>query len=252
MLEIERNFFNFKRRDIWFSDGPFDVEGCQGVAFYGCKDKVDMPGFTRKDFVTPVIDLTMDEERIWKNFDHSTCQRKINKAYNKGIELKINECYEEFREIDLAFRKNKGLPDSHIDIDYIKRYGTLFIGWLDGKVLCGEVFLEDKDHIRGLISASRRFTGDTNQNNIAGYGNRMIIWESIKYARAKGVKEYDMGGYYTGTDKAGELEGVNRFKMGFGPRLVTKYNYEKNYSFVFDVARRVYSLSAARVYRRSC
>jgi hypothetical protein len=238
--------------DIWFSDGPFDVEGCQGVAFYECKNKVDMPGFTCKDFVTPVIDLTLDEETIWNNFNHSTCRRKINKAYNNGIELKINECYEEFHELHREFRKNKGLPDNHIDVDYMKKYGTLFVGMLNGEVICGELLLEDTEHIRRLITASRRFTDDTHRNNIAGYGNRMIIWESIKYARAKGIKEYDMGGYYTGTDKARELEGVNRFKMSFGPQLVTKYNYEKNYSLVFEAARRVYSLSAAQIYRRSC
>jgi hypothetical protein len=252
MLEIDREFFNFKRKDVWFSDRPFDVDGYQGVAFYSCNDKVDVPGFTRKDFVTPVIDLTLDEESLWKNIDRFSCRKKINKAYNNGIELKINECYGEFREIDRAFRKNKGLPSSHIDTDYMKRYGTLFVAKLDGEVICGEVFLEDKDHIRGLIAASRRFTDDAHRNNIVGYGNRMIIWESIKYARAKGIKEYDMGGYYTGKDKARELEGVNRYKMSYGPRLVTKYNYEKNYSLVFDAARRVYALSAARIYRRSC
>lgn len=252
MLEIERELLNFKRKDVWFSDSPFDVEGYQGVAFYACKNKVDVPGFARKDFVTPVIDLTLDEERIWKNIDRMTCRKKINKAYNNDIEFKINECYEEFHEIDVDFRKNKGLPDSHIDIDYMKKYGTLFVAKLDGKVICGEVFLEDKDHIRRLITASRRFTDDQHRNNIVGYGNRLIIWESIRYARAKGIKEYDMGGYYTGTDKARELEGVNRFKMSFGPQLVTKYNYEKNYSSVFDTARRIYGFSAAHIYKRSC
>ncbi|WP_174591508.1 peptidoglycan bridge formation glycyltransferase FemA/FemB family protein [Methanocella conradii] len=252
MLEIERNFFNFRRKDIWFSDSPFDVEGCQGVAFYACKNKVDMPGFIRKDFVTPVIDLTMDEERIWKNIDRMSCRKKINKAYNNGIKLKVNQCYEEFLEVDSEFRKSKGLPGSHIDVDYMKKYGTLFVAMLDGKVICGEVFLEDKDHIRRLITASRRFTGDQHWNNIVGYGNRMIIWESIRYARAKGIKEYDMGGYYAGADKARELEGVNKFKMSFGPKLVTKYNYEKDYSRLFGVARRIYGFSAARIYRRSC
>jgi lipid II:glycine glycyltransferase (peptidoglycan interpeptide bridge formation enzyme) len=252
MLEIERRFFNFNRKDIWFSDSPFDVEGYQSVAFYGCKNKVDMPGFIRKDFVTPVIDLTQDEEKLWENIDHMVRRKKINRAYNNGIEVKVNERYEEFHEIDAEFRRNKGLPASFIDTDYIKKYGTLLVAMLDDKVIGGEVFLEDKDHIRGLISASRRFTDDQHWNNIVGYGNRLIIWESIKYAKAKGIKEYDMGGYYTGTDKALELEGVNRFKMSFGPQLVTKYNYLKNYSRVFDLARRIHGIGVARIYRRSC
>jgi hypothetical protein len=252
MLEIERRFLNFKRNDIWFSDRPFDVEGYDSVVFYACKDKVDMPGFTRKDFVTPVIDLTQDEEKIWKNIDRWACRKKINKAYNNGIVVKINERYEEFHRMDVEFRKTKGLPDSHIDIDYIKKYGTLFIAMLDGDIICGEVFLEDKGHIRGLIACSRHFTDDPHKNNLVGHGNRLIIWESIKYAKAKGITEYDMGGYYVGSDKVQELEGVNSFKMGFGPKLVTKYNYERRYSRTFDIARRIYDLSAARIYSRSC
>jgi hypothetical protein len=252
VLEIERDFFGFRRKDIWFSDAPFDVEGYQGVAFYSCREKVDLPGFTRKDFVTPIIDLTQDEESIWKNIVHLSCRKKINKAYNNGIKLKVNQCYGEFLEMDAEFRKNKGLPASHIDAGFMKKYGTLFMAFLDGKAICGEFLIEDKDHIRRLLTASRRFTDDHHWNNIVGYGNRMLIWESIRYARAKGIKEYDMGGYYTGADKALELEGINRFKMSFGPTLVTRYNYEKYYSRLLGAARQMYGLCAARIYRRSC
>lgn len=252
MLEIERRFYHFKHKDIWFSDGPFDVEGYQGVAFYACKDKLDAPGFARRDFITPVIDLTPDLERIWKNIDRWSCRKKINKAYNNGIKVRFNECYDEFHQIDIDFRKNKSLPDSRIDIEYMKKYGTLLVAELDGRIVSGQLFLEDRDHIRGLIAASMRFGADAHGNNLVGYGNRLIVWEAIKYAKAKGIKQYDMGGYYTGTEKLEELEGINAYKMTFGPQLVTKYNYLKYYSRIFDVARRIYDYSAARIYSRSC
>lgn len=252
MLEIDRRFYNFKRRDVWFSDRPFDVAGCQAVSFYGCRDLVDMPGFTRRVFVTPVIDLTQSQETIWKNIDRWSCRKKINKAYNNGLKVKINENYEEFHAIDMNFRKNKGLPNSHIDLEYMEKYGTLMVVERDGEILAGQLFLEDKDHIRGLISGSKRFGPDAHENNLVGYGNRLIVWEMIKYAREKGIGEYDMGGYYTGSDKIDELKGVNTYKMSFGPRLVTKYDYEKIYSRTFDLAKRIYDYGVARLYTRAC
>lgn len=252
MLEIERRFYNFRRKDIWFSDRPFDVDGYHGVTFYSCRDRVDVPGFVRRDFITPVIDLTQDLEAIWKNIDRWSCRKKINKAYNNGIKVKMNERYDEFLEMDAEFRKSKGLPDSYIGIEFMKKHGTLLVAELDGRVICGQLFLEDGGHIRGLIASSARFGEDAHANNVVGYGNRLIVWEAIKYARAKGIKEYDMGGYYVGIEKIGELKGINTYKLSFGPKLVTKYNYEKNYSRLFDIARQVYDYGAAMIYSRSC
>ncbi|HEY3422382.1 MAG TPA: GNAT family N-acetyltransferase [Methanocellaceae archaeon] len=252
MLEIERRFYSFKRKDIWFSERPYDVDGYQGVVFYSCRDQVDVPGFTRRDFITPVIDLTPGLEKVWKNIDRWSCRKKINKAYNYGIEVKFNENYEEFHRIDVEFRKSKGLQDSRMDVEFMKKYGTLLTAELGGRVISGQLFLEDKDHIRGLIAGSMRFGPDAHENNLVGYGNRLIVWEAIKYAVAKGIKEYDMGGFYTGTEKIDELKGVNVYKMSFGPSLVTKYNYVKEYSPIFGIAKRIYDYSAALLYTRSC
>lgn len=249
MLEIDRDFYHFRHRDIWFSSRPFDVDGCQGVTFYACEEKVDAPGFTRTDFTTPVIDLTESIEQIRKNIEQS-CRKKINKAYNNGIQVRVNEGYEEFCAIDAGFRKHKNLPASYISIEYMKKYGTLMVAELDGRVVSGQLFLEDRDHIRGLIASSLRFGEDGHANNVIGYGNRLIVWEAIRYAKAKGIREYDMGGYYTGTGKLRELEGINRYKLGFGPRLVTRYNYHKYYSRIFGVARRLYDYGSAVIYSR--
>ena len=77
---------------------------------------------------------------------------------------------------------------------------------------------------------------------LAKYWNKLIIWESIKYAKEKGIKEYDLGGYYTGKELDQQKENINIFKSGFGGQLVTHYIYEKNYSKTYKLARNVYRI----------
>lgn len=248
MLEIDRNFYNFKRKDIWFNDRPFDVEGYHSVAFYSCPNKLDAPGFRRHDFTTLTIDLTQELDRIWKNIDRWSCRKKINKAYNHGVKVRVNEHIEDFYEINKVFRRDKGISASYMDVEFMKKYGTVLVAEVDGSIVCGQLFFADSDHIRGIIAGSRRLGVSAPEANVIGYANRLVIWEAIKLAKEKGIKEYDMGGYYTGREKNKEMEGINAFKAAFGGKLVTKYIYEKDYSRLYSAVKHAYDYGSAIIY----
>ena len=106
MLEIDRNFLAFKRKDIWFSDRPFDVDGYQGVMFYSCPNKVDVRGFYRKETPTMTLDLTQDADSLWKNF-HAHRKKSIRKAEKSGMTIKMNQDYERFYETDQGLQKEE-------------------------------------------------------------------------------------------------------------------------------------------------
>ena len=48
MLIIEKKIFNFDIKEVYFSDFPFDVEGCDVLKFMFCKKKADINGFTHQ------------------------------------------------------------------------------------------------------------------------------------------------------------------------------------------------------------
>ena len=248
MLEIERDFFGLKRKDIWFSARPYDVDGYQSVMFYSCKDKVDAPGFRRKDFSTIVIDLTQDLETLGKSLDKWE-RKKINKARNNGVVIRINQHYEEFFDLYRAFRRSKGLVPWSLDVDFMRKYGTLFVALYEDEVIAGHFFLHDPDHVRGLITGSKRLEAKGCRTNVIGYANRLMIWEAICHFREKGIPEYDMGGYYTGLESDGQMERINSVKAGFGGTVVTRYHYEKHYSKLFGIARQTYDLGLAGLYK---
>lgn len=239
MLEIESKRYGLKTKKIWFSEAPFDVSGYEGVIFYSCNKNVDIKGFSKKKFTTLVIDLTQDVDTIWGNMKKNSCRRSINKATREGVKVTVNQRYDEFIDLCRTFRRTKGLPPYEISIDTMKKYGTLFISDLDGDILCGRFCYEDKDHIRGAISASGRLDSSKEDATLIGCANRQNIWEAIKYAKKSGIKEYDMGGYYTGEVPDPQKEGINMFKKSFGGELAVKYNYQKDYSITYSLGKKI-------------
>ena len=242
MLEIKRKRYIFKTKEIWFSDYPFDVEGYDSVIFRACKNKVNMKGFTREEFTTLVIDLTQDLDLIWKNMSKSSCRYAINRAKRDGVKIKLNQNYKEFYEINRSFRENKGLQIGSEKIEFMEKHGTLFVAEFDGEILCGQFYLEDENNIRWLIGASKRLEVNKEIATLIGNANRLITWQAIQYAKEKGIKEFDMGGYYTGKAKDEQKERINIFKQSFGGKLTTHYIYQKDYSKIYKLAKKIYQL----------
>ena len=239
MLEIESERYGFKTKTIWFSEEPFDVSGYDGVVFQSCTKSIDLKGFSREKFTTLVIDLTQDTDTIWGNMERDSCRKRINKAIKEGIKITINQRYEEFIDLCRAFREAKGLPPYEIPIETMKKSGILFCSELDEEILCGRFYYADQNHIRGAISASKRLDGSKEDAKLIGCANRQSIWEAIKHAKEAGIKEYDLGGYYTGETPDPQKENINVFKKSFGGKLVVKYNYEKSYSTAYSLGKKV-------------
>jgi hypothetical protein len=246
MLEVERRRFGFKLKEIWFAEYPFNVGGCDSVAFHACKQRVDADGFTRQEQTTLTIDLSQDLDAILRNMSKRS-RRGIRDAKRFGVEIVRNQEHEKFRELYLAFRRAMGLSlrDSWGGLDFVKRYGTLFVAELDGQMLVGRVYVEDLTHIRALISGSARLNLEKERQSVIAHANRLITWEAILYAKNKGIKEFDLGGYYFGKEE--QMERVNFFKSGFGGKLTPLYEYRKDYSRLFRFASKVYNFLLVKV-----
>lgn len=240
MLEIERRSYIFKTKEIWFNDYPFDVKGYDGVVFCACKDRIDKEGFSRETFDTLVIDLTADLNEIWGGMHQSSCRYPIRRAQKGDIRININKDYRNFFDMNREFRKAKNLPDRSYGVKFMKRYGTLFTAELNGETLAGQFYLEDESNIRWLVGASRRLNVEAEKAALIGNANRLLTWEAITYAKRKKIREFDLGGIYTGGERDGEKEGINFFKKSFGGRPVTKYIYRRYYSPLYKFAKMVY------------
>ncbi|MGB9212959.1 MAG: GNAT family N-acetyltransferase [Halobacteriota archaeon] len=116
----------------------------------------------------------------------------------------------------------------------LKRSGPLFIAEYDGDILCGHACFADGHTILGRLAASKRLV-DRDRASLIGNANKLLVWETIKYAKAKGLREFDLGRYYV---KDGDLQevGYSAWKKGFGGDLVERYDYTKYYSKIYELA----------------
>ena len=231
MLEINKKHSVFRIKEIWFSDCPFDTKDCDSVIFNACKNKVDAKGFHREEFTTLTIDLNQELDKIWKDMSKSSCRYAINRAKKDGIKIKINQNFDDFYSINKSFRKNKKLPLSFSwNLNLMKKYGILFVAEFGGEIISGSLFIEDENNIRWLLGASKRLEESKNKATLIGNANRLIIWEAIKYAKEKKIKNFDFGGYYAGKKEDNQKERINIFKKSFGGKLTAQYIYQKDYS----------------------
>lgn len=243
MLEIDSSRFIFKTKKIWFSEVPFDIPGYDGIAFFECTRDVDVKGFSKEEFTTIVIDLTQDLETIWEKMHKNSCRRLIDRARKEGVVIRVNQDYETFIDILSEFRKLKGLSENKINVEFMKKNGTLFLSEFKGNILGGIFCLKDDKNFRALISGSRRLEEDVIIHRLIGDANRLIIWEAIKYAKERGIINFDLGGYYTGKEADPQMEGINKFKSSFGGQVMTHYIYQKDYSMIYYCARKILSLT---------
>lgn len=211
-----------------------------------CKYKVPIDGYQyTRTILTTVIDLTQDLEEIWNRMD-KTCRYKIRRAEREQIQIKFNQDHQEFYDISLQFQKEKGFGSlfslRHPDLDTIREKGTLITMYYQNELLGGHVYLEDQDNILMWISASQRLHVDKEKAALISRANRLLHWEAIKYARQKGIKEYDLGGIFP-EEEASRDEGKkneNFFKLSFGGQSVQRYQYEKSYSLLHQLCRRAF------------
>ena len=234
MLVIDKKLFKFlKVKEIYFSNEPFDVRDSLSVSFFGCRNKVDASGFTRTGHLTAINDLTEDLDTIFHKFDRKSTRYAIKKAEREVIEIRVNKDFEEFYNIYTSLLHRKRIAPlfeiSPVYPEVMKKYGTLFTARSQGRILGGHLYLEDSSNIRLWFSASKRLEVTREEATLIGNANRLLHWEAIKYAKQKGIKEFDWCG-------------LNSFKLSFGCTPTIRYNYWKPYSKVYKHAKDSFKL----------
>jgi hypothetical protein len=249
MLTIVRRLSIFTLKDVHLADYPLDVEGCDIVRFLYCKDEVDVDGFSRTESITSTIDLTQDLDTIWHNMKRDSCRRFINRAQRQAIKIRINEGYKEIQKMRVSFQQGKGFNPlfgiTAISPEMMRRYGTLFIAEFEGQIIAGQHYLENDNIIVLKTSVSKRLEVDHEMARVIGDANHLLHWEVIKYAKNKGIREFDFGGLFSFADaeKDDKKNSINIFKLRFGGEIVPRYTYYKIYSRGCKVAYSLFKLA---------
>ncbi len=142
------------------------------------------------------IDLDKDMDLVWQGF-HSGARRAIRKAERNGLVAYLAKSTADLRtffEMHRGVRKHKYrmLAQPYAFFQNIWRHfveedqGTLMLVQQEGRILGGALFLEWQDTLYYKFNASMPGTLDLRPNDL-------VIWEGIRYAKAKGLTRFDFG-----------------------------------------------------------
>jgi lipid II:glycine glycyltransferase (peptidoglycan interpeptide bridge formation enzyme) len=142
------------------------------------------------------LDLKPDLEAIWLSL-HSSARRAIKKAQRDGVVVRIARHETELRsffELHLGIRKHKYrmLAQPYDFFEKIWHHfiepqrGLLMLATYQDQIIGGVLFLEWKAGLYYKFNVSA-------PGHLAHRPNDLIIWEGIKYAKAKGLSFLDFG-----------------------------------------------------------
>ena len=92
-----------------------------------------------------------------------------------------------------------------------------------------------------------RAAADKEKATLIGNASHLIHWEAMKYAKNKGIKEFDMGGLIAGEGNDYPGHSRDAFKESFGGKRVIRYTYQRHYT----LSGKLYALGQGlrRLYR---
>jgi lipid II:glycine glycyltransferase (peptidoglycan interpeptide bridge formation enzyme) len=171
-----------------------------------------------------VIDLTPGEEEIARSFRKGT-RAKIRKAESMGLAVSPAQCEEDIAAFYRLYKLAAALRGyESLDFGYLMRlwqrfladqeHGICLIARYQGEVVSADIVLKHGTRAEDTHGPSRLDRWPDLPKN------HRCVWEAVKWAKARGCKAYDLGGYLPEATEGSQVAGVNQFKMGFSSTRV--------------------------------
>lgn len=241
-MNFIRKKFGVKVCEVWYEINDGERETHSSIYDYYClNEKVPVyRGYkllTSKEMYTLITNLCQTKGEIMSKFEKNT-KYKIRRADKEGANavfhfaddiLENLDIIEKFDAEYIKMYQAKGIKIKSVKdrIKIIAQKGSIII--TEGKVgsytCVYHVYIISGKKIRLTYSVSN-FREDMEMHegicidkNIVGRLNRWLHYEDMMTFKDKGFETYDWGGY----DIEENLEGINKFKKGFGGILAKQY-----------------------------
>jgi len=193
-------------------------------------------GFQKAQSIQPphtvIINLEESEDEILKQM-HKKTRYNIRLARRKGVKIEFSQDIkdvEKFYQLVKVVNQREGI--SSFSLDYYKKMFKIFLK--DDNILLIKGIFKGKTIVMNLII----FYGDMAVYNHGASANKhrnvmaphLAHWKTIKKAKEKGLKFYDLRGIAPNDNPEHKWAGLTRFKKGFSKNVV---EYVGGYDLVF-------------------
>jgi hypothetical protein len=202
------------------------------IRYQSRPEKVD--GTISYPFSTILIDLKQDSDALLGQMSKTT-RNEVRRAAKDDLTFAFTERPDragltEFFEFYDEFARLKRLPTlNRARISGMCESQALMLSRIvgpDGSVLVWHCYVHANGWARLVHSASWFRAADKAQQAVNSRANRYLHWMDMLRLREAGFASYDLGGWYSGQEDVEKLN-INRFKEGFGGRVVPQYNCDQ-------------------------
>ena len=203
------------------------VKGSENPLLGGSLSNIGKP-FKIKQWATFLINLSEDEQVLWKKMDKHSAQKNIKRSEKRGVKVKemtkqelkiiyqMGQDSEQKTNLELPFSASKTMWD------ILSKIG-----------LTGFIAYENDNPVSGIMTSS--FNGHINEFGIFRsirdtieklYSQDLLKWKIIQWGLEKKFRYYDLTGANPNPETKKEL-GIFRYKQKWGGTLVN-YNLINN------------------------
>jgi serine/alanine adding enzyme len=170
------------------------------------------------------VDLTQDEERMWRESFTHACRKNIKRARREGVLVREATGEADARELhrvyELTMDRQEALEGYHLPPEYFLSFleslpdnSRILLAEHEGRVIAATLYLHDDDDAYSYLGGADYEFQRVRPTNA-------IVDEMIRWARAQGKQRLVLGGGYTPGD------GIFRFKASFSPLRAAFHVYK--------------------------
>lgn len=222
--------------DLYFDEQP--VPGLDADIVRYNQSPTRVAGAVCTPFPTIVLDLLQSPEEMLAKMKQHT-RYKIRRGAEAARKGEINYVFSAdgdsnaIRQFADHFDRCAALKDlpkaSRERLSILGGRGALDVSFIrdgSGEILAASSYILTPSRVRGLYAGvGHRATSDHSRRTQIGYANRFLYWSDILRFRNAGIRYFDFGGYYTGSEDEEKLR-VNGFKAEFGGVVRNEFNCE--------------------------
>lgn len=233
MIRYNKKLFIFNVKETWFNYkySFWDFFTLNTYMQLKNSDIKRIPGIP-KIWHTLELNLEQDTELIISDFSKQIRQQ-VKIAENEGTYCYFHSEVEKFVDFFNEFAVKKDTyTTSKKKIFELGTAVKLSFAENNRQILAAHSYLVDEE--AGIVVHLHSATKRLNENfdrNLIGRANKYLTVKDILYFKEQGFKIFDFGGYAKDTEDE-SLKGINNYKLLFGGKAATYYNYY-SYSYLF-------------------
>lgn len=211
----------------WLAYRPTLIDAFSFVQHFHCKSNGRHFGLSRQVKHTLLINLEQDDSVLLSSFSEKT-RYEIRRASKESLSHEIRIDIAAFVSFYNAAALQKGRSSiAASDLELFSQNLLVTATLREGKAMAMHAYLCDEESKIVVLyqsATAHRGASDPSSRSLIGRANRWLHWQDMLLFKSTGYSCYDFGGWSKdATDP--ELQGINKFKQGFGGLLVEISNY---------------------------